>query len=364
MKIAMFAGRYTYWGDIDPDDLFNPKSGQIGGGETAVLNIALNLVAAGHEVYVGAPCAYPATSMGVRMIPVDQFLPVVWSVPMDVVVAWDSAELFRFNFEAGKKVVAYHFNDTQVGSVGHVIDGFFHPSNWHAKRFAEVYGVPEAKQISNMTNGVDTLAWAGIDVKRKKQVIYCSSPDRGLHHLLRMWPAVRERVPGVELHVYYDMKKWINNMMSMRKALAPGFHIPTYDRAEYIHDNFRMMTDVYGVTFHGGVSKAELRRALLTSAVLAYPCDPVAPTEGYSMTILDAYMAGCSIVTTDADALPELWGGLDTVRTLPLPVDDGLFVDAIISGLTTIPKDGVNLVDYKYTWYRVVQDWIKYFETS
>ena len=35
------------------------------------------------------------------------------------------------------------------------------------------------------------------------RVIYTSSYDRGLEHLLKMWPDVKKSVPDAELHIFY-----------------------------------------------------------------------------------------------------------------------------------------------------------------
>jgi hypothetical protein len=35
------------------------------------------------------------------------------------------------------------------------------------------------------------------------KMLYASSPDRGLEHLLRMWPQIKEKIPGAELHFCY-----------------------------------------------------------------------------------------------------------------------------------------------------------------
>lgn len=40
-------------------------------------------------------------------------------------------------------------------------------------------------------------------MRNPKLMIYGSSYDRGLEHLLKMWPDIREEVPDAELHVFY-----------------------------------------------------------------------------------------------------------------------------------------------------------------
>jgi glycosyltransferase involved in cell wall biosynthesis len=88
----------------------------------------------------------------------------------------------------------------------------------------------------------------------------------------------------------------------------------------------------HGVTYVDGVGQWQLARMQLESGAMVYPCDPVAPTEGFSISILEAHAAGIPVVTTDADALPELWG--ESTLMLRRPFSDAELTDAIVSVLT------------------------------
>jgi len=61
---------------------------------------------------------------------------------------------------------------------------------------------------------------------RQHKLLYCSSPDRGLQHLLFMWEDIKEAYPDAELHIAYGCKvfdeiaknsqerlEWKNNML-------------------------------------------------------------------------------------------------------------------------------------------------------
>ena len=68
-RIAMFAGRYNYWGHLDPTRLYSPAGGQLGGGETAVLQVAMHLALMGHEVVIGANIDAPTKVLGLTIMP-------------------------------------------------------------------------------------------------------------------------------------------------------------------------------------------------------------------------------------------------------------------------------------------------------
>lgn len=90
------------------------------------------------------------------------------------------------------------------------------------------------------------------------RVIYTSSYDRGLEHLLKMWPDVKKEVPDAELHIFYGWQlfdrfyqnnpssmSWKNKMVEMMK----------YD----------------GITDHGRVPQPELVKEYEKSGIWAYP---------------------------------------------------------------------------------------------
>jgi glycosyltransferase involved in cell wall biosynthesis len=355
MRIAVWAGNYGYWGEFNPERLFRENGGQLGGGETAAVMTSLGLAAAGHQVIVGCQIARRKEYGFATFVPADLFVPTIYAVGADVIVSWDAPEIFRFQLPSKAKVIAYQLNDSNLGIFDYVIDAYFHPSQWHATRFSKVYGIPAGKQYPTITNGTDPAIWKAVErTGRGHRVIYCSSPDRGLHHLLRIWPAIRQAVPDSELHLYYDMDKWLG---VVTEAQGKGFTLNTTERALEIQNNLRPLFS-QGVVYHGGVSKVKLAQALVTSKVLAYPCDPVAPTEGFSMTILDGLAAGCNVLTSTADALPELWGEYATL--LPLPIQDDIWIQGIIAALDR-PNNEDFEVPYQYTWRGLANTWLELF---
>lgn len=343
MRWAIWAGSYNYWQEVHPRHLVNNEAPQMGGSEASALTIASTLAEFGHHVLFACKTPYIERVGNLTLCPPDVFETTVFTESYDALVSWDAESLFRYNFEhIPVKVVCYQLNHSEHPIYGHVVDLFFHPSQWHANRFNEVFKVPAEKQLPLMTNATrsswfqeayspgDTGLGRGRDGKR---VVWASSPDRGLHHLLRVWPRVVEAEPNAKLDIYYDMDRWLE---TIEVADSTGRHLITTDRAHAVRNLLRMLVhdDAMHVQYHGGVGKQEVIKAFLESHVLAYPCDPVAPTEGFSMTCLEAWAAGCQLVISDADALPELWGGLEGVTVLPLPIDDELLARTIINDLS------------------------------
>jgi len=353
MRFFIVSG-YGYWGNIDPEELLAGER-QVGGGETAMLNISKELAALGHEVVLFYDVARFGKFSGVDYLPLSMYIPMACNMDHDVLVSWDAPFALRYNDRATKRVLAIQLNDAFIGPFDWTIDYYFHPSRWHAQRFWGLY--PEMtrdKSFWGLTNGIDYGRYVELDnvPRNSKRVIYSSSPDRGLHHLLRIWPRVALEVPEAELHVFYDAQKWLDNDA---QVVAAGGTTVTSERAAAIREYLkRPPRSVY---FHGGVGQSVLAIEQMKSGIMAYPCDPVRPTEGFSMSVLEGITAGCEVITTDADALNELWASAPGVTILPLPFDDEVWASTLISKLRNGgPADRIR-VRSDLTWTALARRW-------
>ena len=88
--------------------------------------------------------------------------------------------------------------------------------------------------------------------------IYSSSYDRGLEHLLKMWPDIKKEVPSATLDVYYGWK------------LFAQFYKDNPASMLWKENMDKMMTQD-GVKDHDRISQDQLKKEYETSAVLAYP---------------------------------------------------------------------------------------------
>jgi len=358
MRICILSA-YNYWGRFDPERLYKETEGediQIGGGETAMLQIARSLAQRGHETFLFYDINDPRKIEGVEFLPTAMSIPFITNVQHDVLVSWDAPGIFRFADRARARFMAFQLNTTTVGVYDQVIDRYLHPSLWHAERYSTLYPeIDKKKQLSRITNGIDfTRYQVSPKVMRDPhRVIYSSSPDRGLHHLLRFWPRVVEQVPDAELHVYYDFATWLHNDAEAKKV---GLHLVTSDRADELRRYIENPPE--GVIFHGGIGQWELAKAQLKCSTMCYPCDPVQPTEGFSMTILEGIAAGLNVLTTDADAFGELWSDQPGVTMLPLPVNDDLWVAKLVESLHKPPREGPQL-NLAFSWAHLAERWEK-----
>jgi glycosyltransferase involved in cell wall biosynthesis len=147
--------------------------------------------------------------------------------------------------------------------------------------------------------------------KMPGRVVYCSSPDRGLHLLLQEWPAIKRAVPHATLKIFYRLAPWLEQWHGVH-------YYPPIERqrarAHYIEEALRRMPD-HGIEVCDSVSRNQIQREMLAAEVMAYPCDTVRWTEGFSCSLLEGCAAQACPVTTDVDALGEIYGGV--IPTLP-----------------------------------------------
>src|ERR1019366_8628950 len=75
-------------------------------------------------------------------------------------------------------------------------------------------------------------------------------------------------------------------------------------------------------------------RLLCESEGFAYPCEPLAFTETFSCSTLEACAAGCATIISSADCLDEVHGHAAAVVRAPVSERLGEFTDLVVRGLT------------------------------
>lgn len=181
--------------------------------------------------------------------------------------------------------------------------------------------------------------------------IYTSSYDRGLEHILKMWPDIRKEVPDAELHVFYGwqlfVKFYANNPSSM------GWKAKMDE----------LMTQE-GITDHGRVPQHELIPEMEKSGLWVYPTHF---GEINCISALKAQAYGCEPVVVN-------YAALETSVQFGRKIDGDIYdqetkdefkkqvIDALKNPISEDKrKEMVQSIREQYSWDKIAADWDKEF---
>lgn len=356
MRIAMYGGALRHWGLLYPQAL-DEHYPSPGGTETAMMNVARALARRGHQVSVFAECE-PGTYEGVDYLKADTALWLLSMVQWDVLVSWQDTAIFLNPVKAKLKVLMSESTLLGVAQTDYAIDRYFGISRFSAKVLldGDPYARPEKMWITR--NGVDVKRFEDAEKRRDEagvtrnphRMVWASSPDRGLHHLLDIFPLVKKEVPDAELAICYTFDKTLADYTKGQ----PGsiFHQQLAQAAK--------LKELEGVTFYEHLTQPALADLMVQSGVLVYPCDPVRDTETYCNVVNEALAAGMQVVMSNADCLPENFA--DWATQLYLPVDAELWAETLVSMLSggepPVRKEEVRRIT---SYDSVAEDWERFF---
>lgn len=203
--------------------------------------------------------------------------------------------------------------------------------------------------------------WAKNSIERNpKQIIYASSPDRGLKLLLEQWYRIIERVPDAELKIAYGFENTnkIIELMGGESAYHQGFR-----------DSITRLMKQPGVTWLGRLTQGELYEEWFKSNIWAYP-NSFAETS--CITCMDAQACGTIPITNNLWAVGENVSKTAVGKVFPAqPQDDILvrtyFIEQIINSLKypigNAPryKHAKNAIA-KFDWKVIADQWKNWIE--
>lgn len=336
MNILYYSGYGDWWGAYPKDVLDVDRGRTVGGGEAGMLESAFGLAARGHRVTI-CSCAEPGVYRGVIFRPEREFYGLLTREPFEALVAWSDPNPLSLVGPEVARLLVQQLNDLIYWRGWETtVDCLVSPSQHHLDF---MYQLGWAGRGAVMHNGcrpddwwryIEVLTAAGHPSKRPLQVGYWSSPDRGLHHLLRCWPRIREAVPGAQLKVAYQ----IDRLLVQTEGHQDW--VQAFTRINLIREYVLAAKRDPSIEFLGPISRTKLREYEKTTRVMCYPSDGIMYTEGFGVNVINACAAGCLPVVRPADALPSIYG--DVPRWLTTPVGDSGFddelVEKVVKGLT------------------------------
>ena len=175
--------------------------------------------------------------------------------------------------------------------------GFDHAvflTRWHRDKMVRAHGIPDDRAHYIHHGVAPPFLFPGLSpeeiLDRKVEQLrlaYVSTPFRGLDLLCALCEEDLVEMEGLVADVFSSMKVYEAD----ERAYAPLY--------ERIRRSPRMR-------LHGSVGQEELARALLRTAVLAYPNTY---PETFCLAVAEAMAAGCFVITTALGSLPEVTAG-------------------------------------------------------
>ncbi|NJK76335.1 MAG: tetratricopeptide repeat protein [Microcoleus sp. SU_5_6] len=304
MKIG-FLDTYTWDYKVE-----TPYHAPLGGTQSAICYLAEALAAAGNEVFLLNNTSVSGISRGVdcrRREANESVLQLVRSLDFLVVVnlVGKARKIKPFLGDRTKLILWIHnepdfifLQDFHNPEERNACDAFVFVSEWQRSQFERRFAI-ESNRCYVLRNAIApcfaNLFPDNISIRTQKSrppiLAYTSTPFRGLDILLKVFPEIRQAVPGTKLKVFSSMK------VHQIDANADEF---------FFGELYRQCQETEGVEYIGSVPQPELVRQLRLVTVFAYPNTY---SETSSIATMEAMASGCRIVTSELAALPETTAG-------------------------------------------------------
>ena len=162
-------------------------------------------------------------------------------------------------------------------------------SDWHRRTMVERYHLDPSRVVvlrNAIAPAFEGLFQTQEDLVQAKgsrlELVFTSTPFRGLDVLLSVFPEVRREHAEAELHVYSSMKVYQQEEAG--------------DKFRYLYERCRATA---GVRFFGSIQQPALARALTSATMLSYPCTFA---ETSCIAVMEAMAAGLFVATSDLGA--------------------------------------------------------------
>jgi glycosyltransferase involved in cell wall biosynthesis len=182
------------------------------------------------------------------------------------------------------------------------IDYFVYVSAWQYNKFREHFKIPEYKSfvIKNATQPFEIIPKPSLTLpvvpQNKIKLLYTSTPWRGLAVLIKAIDILNKTRDDFEVDIY-----------SSTKIYGSQFEENEKGKFDILFDKCK---NTKNVNYLGYASNDQIRKALRTSHIYAYPS---IFEETSCLAVIEAMSAGCHVVTTNYGALPETCGEFATM---------------------------------------------------
>lgn len=313
-------------------DVATPTQRPLGGSQSAMCYLAVELAKAGHDVTIATETTrLPCKVMEVECLGFKSGLRMPTFDVCIVLNAPGHGRELRSKLKASTRLILWtqHAANQPVmrqrlNQATHrdAWDAIVCVSNWQRDDVVERFGIEPAR-VSVIRNAIapafENLFASHEDLVEAKsgdalRLAYTSTPYRGLKLLPNIFAAYRAMHPDAVLEVYSSMAVYMEDAETDR-----GRFSAIYDA----------VTATDGAELVGSLPQSELAERLRGSHILAYPN---AFPETSCIAVMEALAAGMRVVTSELGALPETCEGFAHLVTIDIDIDDDAASIAVKNG--------------------------------
>lgn len=220
-------------------------------------------------------------------------------------------------------------------------------SNWQFYEYHRTLGIPFSEAIV-IENGIEPIEIQKKEFDGTIKLIYHTTPHRGLELLVPVFEYFSEKYSNIELDVYssFNLYGW-------------------GERDSQYKDIFARCKNHPRIRYHGAVSNDEIRQALTSSHVYAYPC---IWQETSCISVIEAMSAMNLVLCPNYAALPETCSNFASMYQWDEDPNKHVNIFAsnlqmIIDGINRfgLPESSLNFqkayYDNKFNWENKKQKW-------
>lgn len=337
----------------------------LGGTESAICYLAIELANRGHQVSLYSHTSHPGFFRGVHCHNIAQSTPQQLSHTDFAVISSlpDQIEICRKIFPSKTKFIMWtgHAPDQPVSQsladekIKNQWDGLAFVSAWQKENYKIKFGVDDKKSFvlkNAISPAFENLfsSEGSLLAQKKPTLVYTSTPFRGLNLLPEIFPKIKSRVPSVTLQVFSSM-----SVYGMNKD----------DEAKNYSELYNKLKNTDGIFYRGSIPQPELAKELKNALVLSYP--NTFP-ETSCIAVMEAMAAGLKIITSQLGALPETAAQFGTYIPIvgnPNYAADferacGDFLEKALSRSPeseNLLREQVDIVNQVYTWKFRAKEW-------
>lgn len=305
MKIAILLGNLSVGArPLNFSNIFtNPRG--LTGTDLSFCMISRELVKLGHDVSmftVHTDSNNLITWEGAKLYKIEERFSINES--FDVIISINDPNDLR-NLNTKPLRICWQFlNDFNYCQSGYdeFVDMYLTPCQMHMEHVQKLSPSPDKFEILALGCSPEWYE----EQKIPGRIIYCSSADRGLHWALQIFPEIKKAVPNATFKIFYHLEYGSLEDIDPKSTTDHPHIVELGNRIRYIRENLKKLSHL-GVEHVGSVSVEEMKKQMNEAEILLYPVDPVAFSEGFSLSILSAHASGVIPVITDADCIGSIY---------------------------------------------------------